>query len=141
MHRCVVCLTVLAVAACTSTGPSLSVRPGEPLDVTLRVGEAVRIGPAPLFVRFERVSGDSRCPSEVVCIWQGEAEVELAVSFGDSPEAKVTLSTFGSTRHETRVGPYTVTLANVAPYPATPGTIPQDAYVIALRVTADSNGP
>lgn len=32
-----------------------------------------------LMIRFDEVIGDSRCPLDVVCIWQGEAHVALTI--------------------------------------------------------------
>lgn len=46
----------------------------------------------PIAVRFVRVVGDSRCPLDVVCVWAGEATIEVGVRRGDGEETIVTLN-------------------------------------------------
>mgnify|MGYP006885800197 FL=1 len=56
---------------------------------------------------------DSRCPTGVVCIWAGEARVEIAIS---SPE----IDTLELSTHDQRTatsGDYTFELIDVTPYP------------------------
>lgn len=73
---------------------------------------------------------DSRCPSDVVCIWQGEAIVKLKV------EADITniieLSTFDN--QTDTVGSYSISLINVSPYPVSTENIELDNYVVALSI-------
>ena len=56
---------------------------------------------------------DSRCPSDVVCVWQGEAVVIIDVK---SPQAGViALSTYDNLIDT--VGNYSFELKNIGPYP------------------------
>ena len=50
--------------------------PGE-TQLTLSVGESQVLGPSSTRLGFERVTGDSRCPTGVVCVWAGDASVRL----------------------------------------------------------------
>ena len=47
---------------------------------TLGVGREARIGGSAVRVRFAAVVEDSRCPSNAVCAWQGNAGVRLELS-------------------------------------------------------------
>jgi hypothetical protein len=57
-----------AIAAALSTGP---------IEVKLRHGEYKRVVGERLGVGFNRVLADSRCPIDAVCVWMGDAAVEL----------------------------------------------------------------
>lgn len=73
---------------------------------------------------------DSRCPSDVVCIWQGEAVVTIEV---ESPLAgTLELSTL---QHQTdTLGSYIFELMEVAPYPVSTKTIDLSEYNVKLKV-------
>ncbi|HTJ51641.1 MAG TPA: hypothetical protein VL443_19410 [Cyclobacteriaceae bacterium] len=66
--------------------------------------------------------GDSRCPSDVVCIWEGEANVTFKINGIDQP---VTLCTWNrsycNNPYEFTVDKvhYKLTLKDVIPYPTT----------------------
>jgi hypothetical protein len=49
-------------------------------NVTLLLGETAQVASKDISVRFSRLVSDSRCPPEMVCIWAGEAVVELTLS-------------------------------------------------------------
>ena len=67
----------LLISACTGnpTGPSVRLNEAfvlEPGETALLQGRSVQI-------RFVRVTGDSRCPIDVVCVLGGDAIVEISV--------------------------------------------------------------
>lgn len=73
---------------------------------------------------------DSRCPSDVVCIWQGEAVVKIKV---ESPLAgTLELSTFHNPGDT--LGTYIFQLVEVTPYPVSTETIELNEYNIKLKV-------
>ena len=43
----------------------------------LKVGQSVRLQPDNLQLGFQQVMNDSRCPSDVVCVWEGIADLQL----------------------------------------------------------------
>src|SRR6266704_216034 len=64
------------IAACTRdrlTKPS----PPYSSEFMLRVGEHRVLGPTRTELGFQRVTADSRCPRNVVCVWAGAAAVRL----------------------------------------------------------------
>jgi hypothetical protein len=73
---------------------------------------------------------DSRCPSDVVCFWQGEAEVEI--QFFAPFQEIIELNTFDK-RVDT-VGNYYVELIDVSPYPVSTKTIKTKDYVVKLKI-------
>ncbi len=73
---------------------------------------------------------DSRCPGDVVCIWQGEAVVDI--EFTKPFQQNIQLNTFDNLVDI--VGNYTVKLLNVSPYPVSTQTIKTEDYTIKLRI-------
>ena len=95
----------------------------------LRIGETVSIQDEQLTIQFVNVPNDSRCPEGAVCVWAGNAVVELKVS-----NILDTLNTFVSPSELTS-GIYTIRLLNLSPYPKI--DLPRDTtlYVAQLVVT------
>lgn len=135
--------TFLPLLGCMSvTGPSL----GD--QFTLRVSESVTVNSLPhhsmaAWVHFVGVVEDSRCPSQVQCVWQGDAEVvvESALVRGGA-RGEVRLDTLHTT---TSGGPGTgpdivqldifeLRLVSLAPYPETPGSIRSDEYAATFQI-------
>jgi hypothetical protein len=63
---------------------------------------------------LDRVN-DSRCPANVVCVWQGNAEVRLRVRVGSNTIVTPLHTTLDPAR--VAVGGYSLHLAGLTPYP------------------------
>jgi hypothetical protein len=100
--------------------------------VTFRVGDSIEIGSTGLRITMTGVPADSRCPTDVVCVWAGDAAVAFAFSGG---------STSGAVLHTTLdpkaviVDGVTIQLLEVTPGNKSGQTIPQGDYraKVALR--------
>ena len=125
---------LLAVSACdeSPTGPTVSLdarftlAPGETASVT---GRGVRL-------RFEGVTGDSRCPADAICITGGDAIVKV-VADGDSGSLTLDLHTGDSSRASVTYGSVKVTLVELTPYPFSSRTIAPGDYRATLVVTVN----
>ena len=118
---------LLAVlAGCNSTAA-----PGLGDEFSLRVGESAAITELGLWMRFHRVVDDSRCPTGVVCVWEGDGAVllEIAPLNGDSKESVLHTSV---EPNSIPLGRAELRLVKLDPYPAAPGSIDPDAYVVTL---------
>ncbi|MCW3847803.1 hypothetical protein OF829_11185 [Sphingomonas sp. LB-2] len=73
--RILLCLPFL-LAACVTTGTAAQTRP----EGVARIGQTVRVG-GPT-VRPIAVIEDSRCPSDVTCVWSGRLVVRVEVGTG-----------------------------------------------------------
>lgn len=127
----------LALAGCGGggmpdgvSGPARQVT--SPDEIRLAVGEEVRVDGL-LSIRFIGVPADSRCAATVLCVWQGDAAVEIHSSVGEGPSSPDTLHTALDPKSVAVAG-YRITLLDVVPYPYTPGPIPLEEYVIRVRV-------
>ncbi len=73
---------------------------------------------------------DSRCPSDVVCIWAGKADVKIDVL---SPATgKIEVNTFNNLTDT--LGNYSFTLIDVFPYPISTKTIRLEDYIVTLKI-------
>lgn len=106
---------------------------GAPFEVPL--GGQFAIGDSGLTVGFSAVAEDSRCPDGAQCLWQGRAVIALDVAAGDGPIERLTLGVPGGLTPDApearAVGPYTLRLIDLAPYPAAPG-VEAGPYVATL---------
>lgn len=127
-----IALVVLS-ASCSSTprtAPELA------QEFLLPLHETAAVKDTPLRIRFAEVSEDSRCPSNVVCVWQGNGRIRLEVVANGAQES-VLLNTVGGggqfPQEATAFG-YRFRLLELAPYPQEPRP-PETEYVARLVVT------
>ncbi|HYC34289.1 MAG TPA: hypothetical protein VEC13_01000 [Candidatus Paceibacterota bacterium] len=76
-----------------------------------------------------KVAEDSRCPSDVNCVWAGQTKVEADITTLKG----LTVHTFLNNESFMIEG-YKVTLEKVEPYPKTPGKIAESDYRFTFKV-------
>ena len=130
MRTCVLLTCLLVVTGCDEsiTGPTVGLNQ----DFELQPGSASVIAGASFAVRFDGVSGDSRCPADAVCIQGGDAVVAISV-IDDGESRRLELHT-GDMRPVSYDG-YTIALVQLQPYPFSSRTIQPDEYRATLKVT------
>jgi len=90
-----------------------------------------------LNLRFTEVLEDSRCPTQVECVWTGQARIAISVQPDGGGQTNVEFNTNpapGQTVKAATVGPYSVELASLDPYPQTPDAIEFEDYRATLLV-------
>jgi len=127
------CAALILAAACHRNAPT---GPTVPVDrqVTLAPGQTAAVDGTPLRVTFLRVSGDSRCPADAVCIQGGDALVHIRAQDGTAP-SDYELHTGDASRAAVSHGGYRIELASLEPYPFSSRTIQPDDYRATLKVT------
>ena len=140
INRFAVILSFLAFGACASS----STVPTEPVvysqseaadSVRVRVGQSIAV--EGVRVRFTAVESDSRCPMDVVCVWQGDAVANFAVKQNcdcRTPAIELKLHTTLEPKRGTGYG-FSVELRQLQPYPQSSSPIKQDAYYAWIRLT------
>ena len=95
-----------------------------------------------LVLRMDSVLGDSRCPSNVQCVWEGNAEVRFLFTV-DSIRTDFVLNTHGRMQFnsDTVIGGYSISLLDLSPYPEDPGEILQVEYYSKVIVKAITASP
>ena len=132
---------VLTLAACTTpnnaitaSGPSASDVVNIDRDFDLKVGQTARVDGTGLTVSFIAVSEDSRCPTDVVCVWAGNGAVSLSITDDAGAKTTVVLNTTLSPR-SVRSSAYEISLTGLKPAPKQASAVPLADYVATLRIT------
>lgn len=73
---------------------------------------------------------DSRCPSDVTCVWEGKADVTVEVK---SPQTGTLILSTYNNQIDT-VGNYSFELKDVSPYPVSTETINLEDYNVTLKI-------
>jgi hypothetical protein len=128
--RLILALLAFMIPSCvfSPTSPA-SVALGEQFQ--LAYGQCVDIREAGFGITFMAIAEDSRCAEGAVCVWEGNARVEISVSNID-----VSLNTTLEPRQMSYQG-YLIRLLTVNPYPVLGEQIEPEDYVIALVVTEE----
>ena len=130
-------LTLVACATPSQPGgtgnpaTAIQVQPNTEFDIAS--GQEARVQGTPIVVRFKGVSNDSRCPTDVQCVWAGNAVVTLSLSQGEGPTTDVTLNSTLDPKI-TKFAGYSIRLAGVKPAPKAGKPIPPGDYVATLEV-------
>jgi hypothetical protein len=125
-------IAIVAAAVVAAPGCNESSSPCESSQdqmTTLAVGQSATIASG-MVLYFERVLSDSRCPSGVACVWEGEVTVALTLSESMGTTA-FTLSDHAPTKI---VSGYSFTLVSVQPLPTAGSTIPEAAYRATIQI-------
>jgi len=132
MRAVVVALCLLAATACdeSQTGPTVGLNE----RFTLAPGSVAAIRDADVRVRFDDVTGDSRCPADAVCIQAGDALVHIRVSEDGSTDSYV-LRTGDSSRAVVVHGDVRIALLELQPYPFSNRTIAPGDYRATFSVS------
>jgi hypothetical protein len=138
--RAAAVLVVLALAlvpACRDrvANPTVPI----PSDFRLAVGQHVTVQPDNVEIGFRKVQGDSRCPANVRCIWEGEAGVQLTLTNAIHQTQQVGISVKGYGSGTAEAMGYRITAVRLDPYPQDAGPIRQSAYRVTLHV--ERSGP
>jgi hypothetical protein len=137
-----VVLLGLALMGCHIDGPARADVPEFNLDeaFTLAGGQNGLIPSEKLRLRFAEVREDSRCPTQVDCFWTGQARIANAIQPEGSGLTTIEFNTNpapGQTVKVAEVGPYSVELLSLDPYPQTPDAITFEDYRATLMVRRD----
>ncbi len=123
------------ISACAPRQSGTSARLGQ--EFILAPGQSASIVGEPLTIRFAEVVTDSRCPTGVVCIWEGEVSSLLDVTY-QGQSTSMTLTTRGSSQGEDKFAVYSLAF-NVAPYPQAGKQIAKQDYRLRLVVRKNSD--
>ena len=119
---------LLFATACdekTPTGPSVPLNQ----QFTLAPGELAIIQDTSVRVQFIRVSGDSRCPADALCIQGGDALVHIRAN-AEEFELHTGNESLASAAH----AGFLIELVNLQPYPFSSRTIAPEDYRATLNV-------
>jgi len=143
---------VLLFTLALSSFLGLSVSPApDPMEASPSASDAVvplgqpfvlGVGEGALFedgfiVLFDSVVGDSRCPSDVECVWEGNAEVAIAIRPSLETPTLLSLNTNPGFATEVTYVSYAIALIDLEPYPRT-DRVSDEPYRATLVVSSSS---
>lgn len=146
-HRSLFKLILVGIACLLLVGSSVSADGTAPAkrrkpvthfstEVKLSPGQQAPVTKTKLRIKFTAVENDSRCPSDVTCVWAGNAGVKLELS-GLGKIARVTLNTSkaGQFVSEIVYHGYKVKLVDLSPYPRSTQKIATSDYQATLLIS------
>lgn len=124
------------MAGCDSAGPSEQDRAdAQPAEAEIPLGGAVQI--SGLSITFDRVIEDSRCPSDVMCIWAGSAAVALTIDGAPTDLVVVPpVDLDHAPEGGARIGDLVVYAVGLTPYPG--AETPSDETPVVSIVTVEA---
>lgn len=102
-------------------------------DFDLAHGSSAQIAGSSVTITFDSVPEDSRCPSDVQCVWEGNATLHFTADSAGTPR-HVELRTAG-VRQPVDVFGFRLELRDVRPVPTSDTALRQEQYVATLRVS------
>lgn len=127
-------LLLISTASCQTTPTSATPNQDAVRQVTLAPGESRRVDDFDITVTFEALVEDSRCPTGVSCITEGDAAVRVRVDSTKVPAGTYTLHTGARFDHEVVHGDVLIRLETVNPYPAADARPRPDDYRVTLSI-------
>jgi hypothetical protein len=125
------CAIVAALSGCAVMEPTIAAEPG--MAFSLPLGKTAAINGSGTRITFRQVHDDSRCPTDVTCVWAGDAKIEVTISRNGSPDDTRILS-LTPPNNETTSGDLQIRLVGLTPVPRqSDGSAPR-AYVAQLVV-------
>ncbi|MBB6327174.1 hypothetical protein FHS59_002802 [Algoriphagus iocasae] len=127
-------LLFLFNTACQGESPCTDYQLETPVEVDFK--STINFCSEPVSITFSKLIGDSRCPENVQCIWQGLVELEVILAVNGTEE-KFTLSSyppFNGIPSEVEFKGYLFKLMDVTPYPNTTKSYSEKDYTVILEV-------
>jgi len=125
---------VIFLILITTVGVSFGQSQSDVLDDPIMIKLHHAISFNDLDVTFSGID-DSRCPTDVTCIWEGRASITLHV-FDQIQNQTITLTT--DKIQSKNVGSYEIKLIDVLPYPVTTKDISEE-YVATISISKNKN--
>lgn len=134
------CLMVLSCWNAAEANPPTRVSAQAPRlgrEFTLRARQQITLPREGLRIKFVSVNEDSRCPTDVQCVWAGNAAVRLDVSIRGKGSKTLTLNTNNRSPSvdENLYRSYKLKLVDLRPYPRSNRKIAPGDYVVTLLVS------
>lgn len=135
-------LIAIAAIAAACAAPSHPEGPGGVItgvlvetghEFEISAGQEAQVRGTSLTIRFVGVTEDSRCPSDVQCVWAGNAIARLALGATATPGMDAGLNTMLDPKSASYAG-YRISLTGLRPVPRSGTTIPGASYVATLEV-------
>ena len=121
-------ITILILA-----GTAVTARASKPEFVRVQINKEGRASKSNLTIKFIELIEDSRCPTDVNCVWAGRARIKVSIKRGAGASKIFEMDTMrdGAVLY----GRYKIALTDVTPHPASNIRINRNGYVATFSVT------
>jgi len=113
----------------------------KPVVVELKYGESLYVDSKNIIVEFSKLEMESRCPEDVICIWEGEGVIELTVKYGSDEKKEIHLGTPKIETITIQGIPYQFTLIKLFPYPRTDKNYRPEDYIAYIQIEPVNEDP
>lgn len=112
----------------------LAIRQNVPFQ--LQINQTAYLESNEIKIQLLNVTGDSRCPSDVTCIWQGQVTVLVDISKGSQSVGNFTLiPSQNKTMASKTFDNYFIQVISVEPYPISTKRILPSDYAVNLKLS------
>ncbi len=126
-------LLFAAVTACASVDTAVVANPGA--EFNLELGQSAVLSGTAYRITFDRVTEDSRCPIDAVCVWAGDAKIQLTISRSTAP-AVIRTAGLNPPNNDVTSDNLRIRFVGLTPAPRTTEPSTSRAYVARLIVAA-----
>ena len=103
------------------------------IQYDLKIDKCLNISDTVYELCLESIN-DSRCPSDVVCVWGGDAVVNFKLN-SNTENKSFTLQTHKSFQQDTLINGLNIKLLGVSPYPVSTTPTNQSDYSVELSIS------
>jgi hypothetical protein len=100
----------------------------------IKYGQELTVKGEDLKIKFDSLLDDSRCPTDVKCVWEGDAKILISVRRARAKESHLELHTNQNFTRAGKYQKYTIKLIALDPYPRTRFQGKQSEYVATLLI-------
>ncbi len=114
------------------TSYSQEIEPFKIEMLTLKTGQQKIAKMSGLKIKFLGVTEDSRCPTDVQCVWAGNAKMKFRITGERGTKDYIFNSTVG--QRGDQVGVWAVSIDTLSPAPHSKKRIAANAYTVKLQI-------
>ena len=103
-------------------------------EVKIKYGQEVMVKGQNLKVKFDSLLDDSRCPTDVECVWPGDAKILISVRRANANASNMELHTNEQFTQAGKYQRYVIKLVALDPYPRTRVKKKPSDYVATLLI-------
>jgi len=122
---------VVVAAGCATVDTAIVAKPG--VEFNLALGKTAALSGTGYRITFDRVTEDSRCPIDVVCVWAGDAKIRLIIDRSTAP-ADIRILGLTQPNSESDLNGVRIRFVSLAPAPRQSEPSANRQYVARLVV-------
>jgi hypothetical protein len=122
---------IAAAAGCATVDTAIVANPG--VEFNLPLGQTAVLSGTGYRITFNRVTEDSRCPIDVVCVWAGDARIQLTIDRSRAP-GDIRILGLTPPNSESDLNGVRIRLVSLAPAPRQSEPSAKRQYVARLVV-------